>query len=44
MCLRVERFDAGDSGGSFSRGAGAHVDVGAMLREAGDRVVASVVW
>jgi hypothetical protein len=44
MCLRVEGFDAGDSGGSFSGGAGAHVNVGAVLREAGDRVVASMVW
>ena len=41
MCLRIQRLDAIDSGGSFSRTAGAHVDVGAMLREAGDGVVSS---
>ena len=44
MCLRVEGFDAGNGSGSFSGGSGAHVDMGAVLREAGDGVVASMVW
>lgn len=43
ICLRVEGFYASDGYRSFRTGTDAHVDVGAVLCEASDSIISSVI-